>query len=750
MRSLRGRDLPTKVPSSRSAKTSNDVAPSAPRAPWHALHQTLGNRGVQRLLRAPAIQAKLRVSQPNDPYEQEADRVAAQVLAEPGHLDVISAPPRIQRYTEQASGQAETAPASVNDVLAGSGRPLDRALRQDMEPRFGHDFSTVRVYSGAAAEQSAQDVDAKAYTVGSDIVFGAGEFTPGTREGRRLLAHELTHVVQQGSMAPESLRRAPRKKKESDTVDVKTAQRVMEWILIIVDKVYVDPSGGFEASLSKRHRNLLSLWYQLTYGRRTNGSTAKLEGEEFLTLYERAKPETEPLLKVVIQKGGGTWHQLLVNRWYPRYYDFERRADSEKNIIKIRETEAQTLFWLSPTPEPVSLDDFINDVTKQDSQVVPLQGTRGPQVGTAKAGIPYYASQQEPRLLLWASPAGVFFVLDDQIYKQSLSGFSDDIIIGAFIKAAQDVGPFVEFLTFVIDLAISVSPIGPVYDLTMGAKAAAEGRWGDAALEILPGPALGKLAKLGKATRIGRAAFRGAAKGAQFVGKALAGAATFVGKGMRKIGEKFTRGLWIVAEGAGEGAGKKAYFFMDEADNVLRHVDEEEAVAFITCTKCKLTGAGKGEVEVVTKEATTEAATKLGKINKAKPGALKELAGKIHGLRRLGGQAVAVVEVRVGDTIRYVAASNASAPFTRAQKQALKSLGIEVAEGAKGIKEVIHAEHNIEYWVKNLRNAKRRADVLRWGISAGAKGAYVCSGCRAIVENLGGLIEEFGPTLGKL
>ena len=91
----------------------------------------------------------------------------------------------------------DPAPASVDRVLASPGRPLEPALRQDMEQRFGHDFSRVRVHSDAAAEQSARDVNANAYTVGHNVVFGAGRFAPGTHEGRRLIAHELTHVVQQ-------------------------------------------------------------------------------------------------------------------------------------------------------------------------------------------------------------------------------------------------------------------------------------------------------------------------------------------------------------------------------------------------------------------------------------------------------------------------------------------------------------------------------------------------------------------------
>lgn len=144
------------------------------------------------------LQTKLTVGASNDPLEQEADRVAEQVLAAPANPAVSGAPPRFQRYTAQPSAPAGTAaPASVDRVLASPGRPLGPALRHDMEQRFRHDFSQVRVHSGPASEKSARDVNAHAYTVGSNVVFGAGRFAPGTREGRRLIAHELTHVVQQ-------------------------------------------------------------------------------------------------------------------------------------------------------------------------------------------------------------------------------------------------------------------------------------------------------------------------------------------------------------------------------------------------------------------------------------------------------------------------------------------------------------------------------------------------------------------------
>lgn len=106
----------------------------------------------------------------------------------------------LQRHagrTGTAGEAAGTAPPSVDRALARAGAELEPGLRRDMERRFGHDFSRVRVHSDSAAEQSALEVSAKAYTVGNDIVFGAGQLAPGTNEGRRLIAHELTHVVQQ-------------------------------------------------------------------------------------------------------------------------------------------------------------------------------------------------------------------------------------------------------------------------------------------------------------------------------------------------------------------------------------------------------------------------------------------------------------------------------------------------------------------------------------------------------------------------
>ena len=144
------------------------------------------------------IQRKLTIGASDDPLEKEADRVADQVLAAPTNPAVNGVPPRIQRFTAQPAEQTDTAPISVDRVLASSGRPMEPLLRLDMEQSFGYDFSGVRVHSGAPAAQSARDVNAHAYTVGNNIVFGADQFAPETEKGRRLIAHELVHALQQG------------------------------------------------------------------------------------------------------------------------------------------------------------------------------------------------------------------------------------------------------------------------------------------------------------------------------------------------------------------------------------------------------------------------------------------------------------------------------------------------------------------------------------------------------------------------
>jgi hypothetical protein len=180
-----------------------------------ALQRNAGNRAVTQVLeteggkRPPTgdvykkkrfgLQTKLTVNEPGDIYEREADRIADQVMAAPAHSAINGAPPGSQRFSGQSNGQMAAAPASVDQALASPGRPLEPALRQDMEQRFGYDFSRVRVHADGGAANAARAVQARAYTSGRDIVFGSGEYAPATVDGKSLLAHELVHVVQQAA-----------------------------------------------------------------------------------------------------------------------------------------------------------------------------------------------------------------------------------------------------------------------------------------------------------------------------------------------------------------------------------------------------------------------------------------------------------------------------------------------------------------------------------------------------------------------
>lgn len=218
--------------------------------PLLRLQQTVGNQAVGRL-----TQTKLKVGQPGDQCEQEADRVAdavmripepqvqrqvddeeeeqlqtkplaaqitpvaqRQVTGEEEEEEPVRAklqatePPVIQRQEaaaeeEEEALQTKTVSGGTANVMSGmgshisdiggDGQPLPGSVRAFFEPRFGFDFSQVRVHTGADASMSARAVNAQAYTLGRDIVFGSRRYAPETTAGKRLLAHELIHVVQQ-------------------------------------------------------------------------------------------------------------------------------------------------------------------------------------------------------------------------------------------------------------------------------------------------------------------------------------------------------------------------------------------------------------------------------------------------------------------------------------------------------------------------------------------------------------------------
>ena len=254
------------TPAKRSSSGSgSSISTMSPHDSIIHLQKTIGNQAVQRLLRSKTkndnfgknIQAKLKVSQPGDVYEQEADLVAEHIMGmspSTNSLDSITTTNEKSRTDEKCSAcemkhgekerqigknasttmytfaqkrppmrQAGTGgkASRTTDVEAAGqaagweGESLPSEVRRYFEPRFGWDFSKVHIHADSDAARGAQAIQARAYTQGRDIVFGAGEYTPATNEGRRLVAHELAHVVQQeggyptGHASGATIRREP-------------------------------------------------------------------------------------------------------------------------------------------------------------------------------------------------------------------------------------------------------------------------------------------------------------------------------------------------------------------------------------------------------------------------------------------------------------------------------------------------------------------------------------------------------------
>jgi hypothetical protein len=198
------------------ATINRSAAPAPALSPGQALQRRLGNQGTQALLSrsgaaAPAISVAspaavqfARVSQPSDPAELEAERTARKVvqMGEPAARRVVAAAPAtVQRAA--ASSAAPHGPVAVPASPTG-GAPLASSVRSFMEPRFNANFSGVRIHTGEAAAQRSSMLGAHAFTVGEHVFFGRNQYQPENASGRELIAHELTHTIQQGAAVQRS------------------------------------------------------------------------------------------------------------------------------------------------------------------------------------------------------------------------------------------------------------------------------------------------------------------------------------------------------------------------------------------------------------------------------------------------------------------------------------------------------------------------------------------------------------------
>ena len=251
-----------------------------------SLHSTLGNRAVQRLIESGTLQPKLKIGAPNDKYEKEADHVADQVTRMPSsdiqkkplisglnhngsvqrmcpeceeemqrqpiakgkeklQHQTIEAPEKELLMTKWSSRRIQDVTPDIESQIhspRGAGQPLDPTTRSFMEPRFGRDLDDIRIHTNATANRLARSIQAEAFTTGRDVVFNSGQYNPHSATGKHLLAHELTHVVQQGRDVQRSV--VMRKEEDSPLPDA------YRW-------VNFDDKGGWDATviLSKLSQN---------------------------------------------------------------------------------------------------------------------------------------------------------------------------------------------------------------------------------------------------------------------------------------------------------------------------------------------------------------------------------------------------------------------------------------------------------------------------------------------------------------
>ena len=259
---------------STESRVSSQVANAIPSTIEPSLSQSTGHDFTDipihstppSLQTSHLVQPKLMINAPGDSNEREADQVAEQVMQTPEPEQKNSTESAVNEYSravvrnglqrkddgsDVSGGMA--APADVHQVLSSGGSQLDPSVRAYMEPRFGRDFGGVRVHTDNRAAESARGINARAYTQGNNVVFGEGQYAPDTAEGKRLIAHELTHVVQQGSAGPSAVGNVGRARKVTPNAATHRIQRDIAEAKLSktpVEQIMADPNY-FENGITK-------------------------------------------------------------------------------------------------------------------------------------------------------------------------------------------------------------------------------------------------------------------------------------------------------------------------------------------------------------------------------------------------------------------------------------------------------------------------------------------------------------------
>jgi hypothetical protein len=295
------------------------------------------------------VQAKLEVGGADDPLEREADDRAEAAVSSPAlHPGTPSCPACgsaqgcacssggsnvIRRSPLGAADSAVSLPEHMLET--GAGRPLDAHLRGFMTERLGHDFGAVRVHDSPAANAAAAHIGARAFTRGSDVFFAEGRYQPDTQDGRRLIAHELTHTVQQGGSAAPAIQREP--EAPAAAVDLTVADQVAREVFAALDgwnneqrviNALSDRSEGMRAAIQAafhRHHGWSMrgyLWDQLS-------STWAIQAYALLRSHHTHDPHTAMAMALIPL---GTRDDEIFRLLYGTNLEGRRRLEEQYNL----------------------------------------------------------------------------------------------------------------------------------------------------------------------------------------------------------------------------------------------------------------------------------------------------------------------------------------------------------------------------------------------------------------------------------
>jgi len=475
-------------------------------------------------------QAKFTVNAPGDSYEQEADHIAEQVMRMPEPQPSREHQRLQTKHIGSGDAGQTAAPPIVQEVLDSPGQPLDPAMRGFMEPSFGRDFSQVRVHTDPKAAESARAMDALAFTVGRDVVFASGQYAPDMESGRRLLAHELAHVVQQGAGVPAAVSgsKGQLQRKNAPKPDPAIEQWVVDSAMRVLDDVLDNETSRIIDDSPERYRLAFEKLYQALVGHRLDRQ--KILGRERRELFDEAILGLAPLLT---NANEGQRAKLMRRRQTMLRLEAEDRVENslivDNKLVEIpddRHPREQAAVLRTHLPKLVESMQIANE------QLLRLGHEQLEEVleHLEKGGHSNIVSRLAMLHALLGAANGWLLLTDDELqhHLNNIHGFLPGVATyGELVKAIVEVGIGAVSLTATLAAAIlKVTGEGVMASAAMGVAAQAGHLLGNvvAGIEIVHGIVVLLDPKATRAQKE-RAAFGVVSGGAWFVGKRIGGAA---------------------------------------------------------------------------------------------------------------------------------------------------------------------------------------------------------------------------------